>query len=279
MKLHEIYNFLEQMSPFELQEKWDNSGLKKRGEKGGQATFNPSFAILFSIKASKNKGNKMPRIPRGETAGGIYHIINRGNMKMQLFDDMEDYDYFLALLEKASKREKVEIHAYCLMPNHFHLLLVPKEPNSLSRLMQWVMTSHVRYYHKKNKTSGHIWQGRYKSFIVEKESYYITLLRYIEANALRAKLVRRAEDWDYGSLMERVYKHRTLLSKPYMTLDNEWVEYVNEPLKKGELHSIRNSVNRQAPLGEGKWQVETARKHGLMSTLNERGRPRKNVQG
>jgi len=71
---------------------------------------------------------------------------------------MEDYEYFLELLEKASKRENVEIHAYCLMPNHFHLLLIPKEPNSLSKLMQWVMTSHVRYYHKKNKTSGHVWQ-------------------------------------------------------------------------------------------------------------------------
>ena len=105
----------------------------------------------------------MPRIPRGETAGGIYHIINRGNMRMQVFDDIEDYEYFLELLEKASKRENVEVHAYCLMPNHFHLLLIPQEANSLSRLMQWVMTSHVRYYHKKNKTSGHIWQGRYKS--------------------------------------------------------------------------------------------------------------------
>ena len=78
----------------------------------------------------------MSRIPRGETAGGIYHIISRGNMRMQVFDDMDDYEYFLELLEKVAKREKVEVHAYCLMPNHFHLLLVPKEPNSLSRLMQ-----------------------------------------------------------------------------------------------------------------------------------------------
>lgn len=219
----------------------------------------------------------MPRIPRGETAGGIYHIINRGNMKMQVFDDMEDYEYFLELLEKASKRENVEIHAYCLMPNHFHLLLIPKETNSLSRLMQWVMTSHVRYYHKKNKTSGHIWQGRYKSFIVEKESYYMTLIRYIEANAKRAKIVRRAEEWDYGSLMEREYKHRTLLSKLYIDLDEDWVGYVNAPMPKGELHTIRNSVNRQAPLGNQKWQIETATKHGMLSTLNERGRPRKDV--
>ena len=219
----------------------------------------------------------MPRIPRGETAGGIYHIINRGNMRMQVFDDREDYEYFLELLEKASKREKVEIHAYCLMPNHFHLLLVPKESNSLSRLMQWVMTSHVRYYHKKNKTSGHIWQGRYKSFMVEKESYYLTLIQYIEANALRAKLVRQAQDWNYGSLMEREYKHRTLLSKPYMELYDEWIGYVNTPIKEAELHTIRNSVNRQAPLGNEKWQVDTATKYGMLSTLNQRGRPRKDV--
>jgi len=187
---------------------------------------------------------------------------------MQVFDDMEDYEYFLELLEKACKRENVEVHAYCLMPNHFHLLLILKEPNSLSRLMQWVMTSHVHYYHKKNKISGDIWQGRYKSFMVEKESCYITLIRYIEANALRAKLARRAEDWDYGSLMEREHKHRTLLSKPYMELDKEWIEYVNTPIKQGELHSIRNSVNRQTPLRDEKWQVETASKYGMLSTLN-----------
>ncbi|MDD3775345.1 MAG: transposase [Sulfurovaceae bacterium] len=219
----------------------------------------------------------MPRIPRGESTGGIYHIINRGNMRMQVFNDTVDYEYFLELLEIASKREKVEIHAYCLMPNHFHLLLIPTEPNSLSRLMQWVMTSHVRYYHKKNKTSGHIWQGRYKSFIVEKESYYLTLIRYIEANAKRAKLVRNAKDWDYGSLMEREHRHRKLLSEPYMTLDEDWAEYVNTPMREGELHDIRNSVNRQAPLGSELWQKETAVKYGILSTLNQRGRPRKDV--
>jgi putative transposase len=215
----------------------------------------------------------MPRIARGETAGGIYHIINRGNMKMQLFDDTEDYEYFLELLQKGTKREKVEIHAYCLMPNHFHLLLIPQEEKSLSRLMQWVMTSHVRYYHKKNKTSGHIWQGRYKSFMVEKESYYLTLIRYIEANASRAKLVKRAEEWNYGSLQERVTKQRTMLNEPYVELYDEWVKYVNTPFKEGELENIRNSVNRQAPLGKEQWQIKTATKFGLLSTLRSRGRP------
>ena len=142
----------------------------------------------------------MPRIARGETKDGIYHIINRGNMKMQVFDDEEDYEYFLELLKKGMERENIELHAYTLMPNHFHLLLVPKAEGSLSRFMQWVMTSHVRYYHRKNKTSGHIWQGRYKSFIVQKENYYLTLIRYVEANAKRAKLTKDAKTWIYSSL-------------------------------------------------------------------------------
>jgi len=163
--------------------------------------------------------------------------------------------------------------AYCLMPNHFHLLLIPQEEKSLSRLMQWVMTSHVRYYHKKNKTSGHIWQGRYKSFMVEKESYYLTLIRYIETNAHRAKLTKKAQDWKYGSLYERVTKNRELLNEPYVTLYDEWINYVNQPLREGELENIRNSVNRQAPLGQEQWQVEIATKYGMLSTLRSRGRP------
>ena len=215
----------------------------------------------------------MPRIPRGESEGGIYHIINRGNMKMRVFHDQEDYVYFLSLLKKASEKVNIEIHAYCLMPNHFHLLLVPKEEKGLSKFMQWVMTSHVRYYHKKNKTSGHIWQGRYKSFMVQKENYYTLLIRYIEANALRANLVKKAEDWKYGSLYERLNSNRQFLNAPYVDLTDEWTAYVNEPIKKKHLGAIRNSVNRQAPFGDSEWQIETATEHGLLSTLNQRGRP------
>ena len=194
---------------------------------------------------------------------------------MQVFNDKEDYDYFLSLLKTARKKYAVEIHAYCLMPNHFHLLLVPKVEKSLSRFMQWVMTSHVRYYHKKNKTSGHIWQGRFKSFIVEQESYYITLIRYIEANSVRAKLVKRAEAWEYGSLYERITDQEKLLSEPYLPLEADWAVYVNEPIYLKELVKIRNSIARQAPLGETQWQMETAAEYGLLSTLNQRGRPKK----
>lgn len=220
----------------------------------------------------------MPRIARGESVGGIYHVINRGNMRMQVFDDAEDYDYFLKLLHGGLKREAVELHAYCLMPNHFHLLLVPQKEESLSHLMQWVMTSHVRYYHKKNKTSGHIWQGRYKSFIVQKESYYLSLLRYIEANPLRARLVDNAQEWLYSSLRERMTHQRELLSAPLAELSTDWALHVNTPIAHKDLETIRNSVNRQSPLGESVWQEKTAIHYGLSSTLNPRGRPKKETQ-
>jgi len=194
---------------------------------------------------------------------------------MQIFDDEDDYGYFLELLKKGSKKERISIYAYCLLPNHFHLLLSPIYEGSLSRMMQWVMTSHVRYYHRKNKTSGHVWQGRYKSFIIEKENYYISVMRYIEANALRVGLMNHAEEWKYGSLHERISTERILLSEPLIEIGDDWVKFVNEPMKMYEIEKIRNSVNRQAPLGEDGWQLEVASQYGLLSTLGNRGRPRK----
>lgn len=216
----------------------------------------------------------MPRIPRGDSANGIYHIINRGNMRMQVFNDAEDYEYFLELLRNSAQRDKIAIHAYCLMPNHFHLLLSPEAEGSLSRMMQWLMTSHVRYYHRKNKTSGHVWQGRYKSFMVEKDSYYIGVVRYIEANALRAGLVEKAEDWIYGSLCARASPNAHL-SEPLVELGDDWKDNVNMTIRTDELEKIRNSVNRQAPLGKDEWQIAVASQHGLLPTLGNRGRPKK----
>ena len=100
-------------------------------------------------------------------------------------------------------------------------------------------------------------------------------MRYIEANALRAGLVTKGEEWIYGSLHERVSIERILLSEPLIEIGDDWVNYVNEPMKIYEIEKIRNSVNRQAPLGEGGWQIEVASQYGLLSTLGNRGRPRK----
>ena len=113
-----------------------------------------------------------------------------------------------------------------------------------------------------------------KVLSVQQDSYYLSLLKYIEANALRAKLVRQAQNWHYGSLYERVTKSRELLDPPYIELQENWQEYINQPIKTQTLELIRNSVNRQAPLGAKDWQSKIADELGLSSTINQRGRPK-----
>src|SRR5689334_7567220 len=104
----------------------------------------------------------MPRSARGLIGDSYYHVINRGNASQQIFHDEGDYEELLSLFEDALKKYSVRLFAYCIMPNHFHLLVKPDTAEDLSRLMQWLMTSHVRRYHQSYRTRGHLWQGRFK---------------------------------------------------------------------------------------------------------------------
>ena len=142
----------------------------------------------------------MPRVARGLADGHFYHILNRGNGRQDVFHRDEDFQAFLGLLTEAQERYPVGLFAYCLMTNHFHLLIRPQKGEDLSRFMQWFMTSHVRRYHRHYRSSGHIWQGRYKSFVVQDDDHLLTVARYIESNPLRAKMVVRSSDWPWSSL-------------------------------------------------------------------------------
>ena len=221
----------------------------------------------------------MPRITRGLSDGSICHIINRGNGKQNVFHDDFDYLAFIKLLHGALTRYEVKLYAYCLMPNHFHLLVTPKSAADLSKMMQWLMTSHVRRYHQHYKTSGHVWQGRFKSFIVKDDDHFLTVARYIEANPVRAGLVPSALEWQWSSHIERVGGESELISQfPIPWHVDNWTDYVDVALTDKELDKLRTSVNRQAPYGEEAWQLETCKKLGLESTLKSRGRPKKRGQ-
>jgi len=100
----------------------------------------------------------MPRIARGLVDGFIYHLLNRGNGRQAIFHSAKDHEAFINLMEKAKERYLVKIFAYCLMPNHFHMGLMPNRAEDLSRWLQWLMTSHVRRYHRHYGSSGHVWQ-------------------------------------------------------------------------------------------------------------------------
>lgn len=218
----------------------------------------------------------MPRTARAAVGGLCYHVLNRGNARAEVFHKPEDYDAFVGLFAEANERLPMRILGWCLMPNHFHLVLRPHDDGDLGRWMQWLMTSHVRRYHRHYHGSGHVWQGRFKAFPIQADEHFLSVLRYVERNACRAGLVERAEDWRWGSLhfRTRAAGPKILAASP-VKLPSGWAALVNRPQRESEVKSIRNSIQRGAPLGSERWTTTTAERLGLESTLRPRGRPPK----
>ena len=211
----------------------------------------------------------MPRIPRGQMAGYAYHVINRGNGRAQVFHKDEDYGAFLKLIESAKARHYVSILAFCLMPNHFHLVLEPSTQVAMSKFMHWLLTSHVRRYHRHYDSSGHVWQGRFKSFPIQRDEHLMTVIRYVLQNPVRSGLVASPKDWTWLSI------RRTGLTDPLPEVIQEgWNAGISIPLAGTDLKEIREAVNRQRPYGDFDWQIDIAGRLGLESTMRNRGRPR-----
>ena len=164
------------------------------------------------------------------------------------------------------------------MPNHWHLVVRPRGDRDLSRYLSWVTNTHVKRYRAHyRRTSGHLYQGRYKSFPVEEDVYFRILMGYVEATPLNAKRVERAQDWEWSSLGGA----RSLLSKflhPWpINRPRNWPAIVNRPLKEADTRRVRDSLERGRPLGSDRWTRKMAQRLGLQYTLNPRGRPRKPV--
>ncbi|MFA6283955.1 MAG: transposase [Desulfurivibrionaceae bacterium] len=218
----------------------------------------------------------MPRVARGLADGQFYHVLNRGNGRQQVFHNDMDYQSCLDLLDEAKERYPVTLFAYCLMPNHFHLLVQAGKGEALSRYMQWFMTSHVRRYHRRYGSSGHVWQGRFKSFLVQGDAHLLAVARYIEGNPVRAGLAERSRDWRWSSHGESCGRQkRNLTAMLPISFVEDWGEYVDQPMTAKEQEKIQRSRDRQAPFGTSEWQRKISREMGLESTLKPLGRPRK----
>ncbi len=122
----------------------------------------------------------MPRTARASVGGVCYHVLNRGNARMRVFHGDEDYEAFVDLLDRACERLPMRVLTYCLMPNHFHLVLLPHGDGDLGRWMQWLLTSHVRRHHRRRRSSGHVWQGRFKAFPIQQDAHLVMVLRYVQ---------------------------------------------------------------------------------------------------
>ena len=140
----------------------------------------------------------MPQRPIPLFASRYYHIFNRGNNRQPIFFERENYFYFLRQLRKYFTLDRVEIVAYCLMPNHFHLLVYLKSDN-FAVLMQPFALSYAKAINRRFKRTGSLFEGPFKSILVDKNEYLLHLSRYIHANPTAARLVKRAEDWEFSS--------------------------------------------------------------------------------
>jgi REP-associated tyrosine transposase len=148
----------------------------------------------------------MPRSRRQTPGGYVYHALNRAVVRLPLFKKDRDYEAFFRVLDEALDRHPIRILGYCVMPNHWHLVLWPKRDDDMTAFLRWLTHTHTMRWHAHYHTvgTGHLYQGRFKSFPVEQDDHLYTLLRYVERNALRAGLVRRAEDWHWSSLFTAV---------------------------------------------------------------------------
>ena len=223
----------------------------------------------------------MPRVARRLAPGVCYHVLNRGNDRSPLFRKPQDFAAFVAILAEAVERFDVDLFCWCLMPNHWHLVIRPRTARAMVDFMRWLTITHVRRHHGHYPSrSGHLYQGRYKSFAVEADAYFLTLCRYVEANPLRARLVSRAEQWEWSSLWQREQHRRggpegPPLSEWPVPRPGHWLEIVNEPMPDAQAEAVRTSVRRDRPLGSETWVKRMVSKLGLRQTLRPRGRPRK----
>ena len=222
----------------------------------------------------------MPRLARVDVGGVIYHVINRANGRLQIFSKPEDYILFEKLLTEAKALTDMRIFGYVLMPNHWHLVLNPRNDSDLGLFMHRLTNAHTRQVHTRTKTvgSGHLYQGRYKSFIVEKDRYFLALINYVERNPVRAKLVRQCENWQWGSAWRRINGNREqkkLLDRSPVPLPHGYKTWINTPDKEDDLRTIRHSLNKGVPYGRERWVDAMVTKYHLESTLRSAGRPRK----
>ena len=235
----------------------------------------------------------MPRRPRIAPGGWCFHIINRGVNNAKVFHKRSDYAAFVALLDDACQRVPMRVISYCLMPNHYHMALWPHSDGDLGRWMAWLMTTHATRYNRHYKRSGHVWQGRYKSFPIQQDNHLVQVCRYIERNPVRAGLVRRADEWTWSSA--RLWAGSDPVSGTETGSDpllrpspdapewlnvgpverrSDWLRWVHGDQPEDTLRRLQIALDRGRPFGSTQWVLDAARRLGLESALRDPGRPR-----
>ena|SRR5437868_2932857 len=218
----------------------------------------------------------MARRHRIAPGGFVYHVMNRAAGRLVLFNSSSDYTAFERLLSRAQKRTDMRILAYCLMSNHWHLLLWPEIDGALSRFMHWLETIHTSHWKLEHNRVGRgaVYQSRFKSIPVQNGAHLMTVRRYVERNPVRANLVESADMWRWSSLSKERDRYSPTLAIPPIALPHDWLTRVNAPQTDAELKAIRQAICDNEPLGDSVWRAETKAATGW----RRRGRPKKGVR-
>jgi putative transposase len=226
----------------------------------------------------------MGRLPRTIDDGLVYHALNRGNNRADVFGGDDDRVAFLEALAKTKERYPFRLFGYCLMTNHFHLLLRPEPGQSISRILQSLTIAHTWRYHKRHHTSGHVWQGRFKSPVIQDDLHLLVVLRYIEANPLRARMVTDPAEYRWSSYPHHGLGRDDPLLSPFPEWEElgrteaerrrRWRSQVCAAQSEAELTSVRSSLRSGRPLGASEWTEQMARRLNIELTPRPRGRPR-----
>jgi len=215
-----------------------------------------------------------------------FHILNRGNNRQTVFYEDDDFEYFLKLFRKYKEELMFKIYHFCLMPNHTHFIIEPTIENSLAKIMMRLTLSYSLYFNKKYKGVGHVWQGRYKSSLIDKENYFLWCGLYNELNPVRAGLVKQPSDWKYSSFnfyggMEKNHLINNLIDidPHYLELDKNpekrrqiYLDNIQKTIKEDSLKYIRKKLD-SGILGSPEF-IKTAKEKFKIGSLRGKGRPR-----
>ncbi len=225
----------------------------------------------------------MPRKPRFFLPGMPVHAIQRGNNRQAVFFDGEDYRAYLGWLKLAAEKYVCHIHAFVLMTNHVHLLVTPSQPDSLSRLFQYVGRHYVAYVNHAYGRTGTLWEGRYKASLIEEERYLLTCYRYIEMNPVRAGMVNSPEQYDWSSYRFNALGEVNPLIVPhplYQHLDSTddkrqsaYCSLFNGALDVAQMDEVRAATQSGTPLGDSRFRAEIERVLQVKVGQIHRGRP------
>lgn len=225
----------------------------------------------------------MARLPRLTLPGHPHHVIQRGNNRQPIFAATADYQMMLDLLEENARKFGVAIHAYVLMDNHFHLLATPQTADGLPQMMQAVGRRYVRYFNDRQKRSGTLWEGRYKSTLIQTERYLLACMAYIDLNPVRAGMVAQARDYPWSSHAHYIGLRSDRLVTPHPLVwalgntpfarEAAYADLVQIGISAGQQQALTDSTLRGWALGEPEFVRNLQKLTARRITKRAAGRP------